>query len=39
VVDLFPYGTLTLVAAIATVPALALALRRNMLAAVPGGGL
>jgi MFS family permease len=39
VVDLFSYGTLTVVAAIATVPALALALRRNMLAAVPGGGL
>ena len=38
VVDLFSYGTLTLVAAIATVPLLALALRRNVLVSAPGGG-
>ncbi len=39
VVDLFSYGTLTVVAAIATVPSLALALRRNVLAGAPGEGV
>ncbi len=39
IVDLFSYGTLTLVAALAIVPLLALALRRNDLASSPGGGL